>query len=115
MFVKLISKRGAYDELLALEEVRIMSASEQEVVQINEKTKRLVAIEKLKSKACLDEKLENSKDFARQVMLAQAEIASGRIKRWKERELKKVDDSLVDYQPTIDELLEEARFYKKPN
>ncbi|MGD9992359.1 MAG: DUF4407 domain-containing protein [Salinivirgaceae bacterium] len=115
MFVKLISKRGAYDELLALEEIRIMSASEQEMVQLNEKTKRLVAIEKLKSKARLNEELENSKDFARQVMLAQAEIASERIKRWKERELKKVDDSLDDYQPTIDELIEEARVYMKPN
>ncbi|MGE4289315.1 MAG: DUF4407 domain-containing protein [Salinivirgaceae bacterium] len=115
MFVKLISKRGAYDELLALEEIRIMSASEQEMVQIHEKTKRLVAIEKIKSKARLDEELENSKDFARQVMLAQAEIASERIKRWKERELKKVDDSLDDYQPTIDELIEEARVFMKPN
>ncbi len=115
MFVKLISKRGAYDELLALEEIRIMSTSEQEMVQIHEKTKRLVAIEKIKSKARLDEELENSKDFARQVMLAQAEIASERIKRWKERELKKVDDSLDDYQPTIDELIEEARVFMKPN
>lgn len=115
MFVKLISKRGAYDELLALEESRIMAMSQQEIVQIKEKTKRLVEVEKLKSQARLTEEIENSKDFARQIMEAQAEIATERIKRWKERELRKIDDSLDDYRPTIEELIEEARTYMKPN
>jgi hypothetical protein len=115
MFVKLISKRGAYDELIALEESRNMAHSQQEIVRIKEKTNRFIQIEKLKSKARLDEEIENSKDFARQIMEAQAEIATERIKRWKEHELRKIDDSLDDYRPTIEELIEEARIYMKPN
>ncbi len=115
MFVKLISKRGAYDELIALEESRIMAASQHEFVQIKEKTHRLIEVEKLKSKARLEEEIENSKDFAKQIMEAQAEIATERIRRWKERELSKIDDSLDDYRPTIMELIEEAKIYMKPN
>lgn len=115
MFVKLISRRGAYDELLALEESKIVAQSQQEIVQIKEKTKRIVEIEKLKSQARLEEEVENSKDFAKQVMEAQAEIGKEKIKRWKEREMKRIDESLDDYNPTIEELIEEARISMKPN
>ena len=48
-------------------------------------------------------------------MEAQAEIGKERIKKWKERELKKIDESLDDYKPTIDELIDEARISMKPN
>lgn len=115
MFVKLISKKGAYDELIAFEEAKLMTQAQQEVVKIKEKTNRIIEIEKLKSKARLEEEVENSKDFARMMMEAQAEIGKERIKRWKERELKKIDDHLDDYKPTIDELIEEARIAMKPN
>ncbi len=116
MFVKLISKRGAYDELLAFEEARLMTESKRESVKIHEKTNRIIEIEKLKSKARLEEEVENSKDFAKQMMEAQAEIGKERIRRWKERELKKIDESLDDYRPTIEELIEEAqRITMKPN
>lgn len=115
MFVKLISKRGAYDELLAFEEAKLMTAAQQEIVKIKEKANRIIEIERLKSKARLEEEVENSKDFARLMMEAQSEIGKERIKRWKERELKKIDDTLDDYRPTIDELIEEARIAMKPN
>ncbi|MBI9067028.1 MAG: DUF4407 domain-containing protein [Salinivirgaceae bacterium] len=115
MYVKLISRRGAYDELLALEEAKLMAKSKQEIIQINEKTTRVVEIEKLKSKARFEEEVGNSKDFAKQIMEAQAEIGKERIKKWKERELKKIDESLDDYKPTIDELIDEARISMKPN
>ncbi|MCK9208073.1 MAG: DUF4407 domain-containing protein [Salinivirgaceae bacterium] len=115
MFVKLISKRGAYDELLSLEEAKVISQSRQELTQISEKTHRLNTVEKMKSQARLDEELEYSKDFARLLVEAQAEIGRERIKRWKERELRKIDESLEDFQPTIEELIEEAKAYMKPN
>lgn len=115
MFVKLISKRGAYDELLAFEEVKIMADAQREIVRINEKSNRIIEIEKLKSRARLEEEIENSKDFAKQIMQAQAEIGSERIKRWKEREMKKIDENLNNYRPSIDELIEEARIAMKPN
>lgn len=115
MFVKIISRRGAYDELLLLEESKIIAQSKQEIVQIQEKTTRIIEMEKLKSKARLEEEIENSKDFAKQIMEAQSEIGKERIKRWKERELKKIDLSLDDYKPTIDELIDEARISMKPN
>ena len=115
MFVKLISKRGAYDELLSLEEAKVISQSRQELTQISEKTHRLNTVEKMKSQARLDEELEYSKDFARLLVEAQAEIGRERIKRWKERELRRIDESLEDFQPTIEELIEEAKAYMKPN
>ena len=115
MFVKLISKRGAYDELLSLEEAKVISQSRQELTQISEKTHRLNTVEKMKSQARLDEELEYSKDFARLLVEAQAEVGRERIKRWKERELRKIDESLEDFQPTIEELIEEAKAYMKPN
>ena len=115
MFVKLISKRGAYDELLVFEETKIMTESQREVVRINEKTNRIIEIEKLKSKARIEEEIENSKDFARLMMEAQSEIGKERIRKWKEREMKKIDESLDDYRPTINELIEEARIAMKPN
>ncbi|MDA3891415.1 MAG: DUF4407 domain-containing protein [Salinivirgaceae bacterium] len=115
MFVKLISKRGAYDELLTFEEVKIMTNAQQEIVKIKEKAIRIIEIEKLKSKARLIEEVENSKDFARLMMEAQSEIGKERIKKWKETELKRIDDQLDDYRPTIEELIEEARIAMKPN
>ncbi|HAZ04540.1 MAG: hypothetical protein A2W95_11790 [Bacteroidetes bacterium GWA2_40_14] len=115
MFVKLISKRGAYDELLSLEEAKVISQSRQELTQISEKTHRLNTVEKMKSQARLDEELEYSKDFARLLVEAQAEVGREHIKRWKERELRKIDESLEDFQPTIEELIEEAKAYMKPN
>lgn len=115
MFVKLISKRGAYDELLAFEEVKIMTQAKREMVRINEKTNRIIEIEKLKSKARIEEEIENSKDFARLMMEAQSEIGKERIKKWKKREMKMIDENLDDYRPTIDDLIEEARIAMKPN
>ena len=115
MFVKLISKRGAYDELLAFEEAKLMKDAQREIVVVQEKTNRIIEIEKLKSKARLEEEVENSKDFAKMMMEAQSEIVKERIKKWRERELKKIDENLNDYRPTIDELIEEARIAMKPN
>lgn len=115
MFVKLISKRGAYDALIAYEETKLMTNSHRESVKINEKTNRIIEIERLKSKARLEEEIENSKDFAKLMMEAQSEIGKERIKKWKQRELKKIDDNLDEYRPTIDELIEEARVAMKPN
>lgn len=115
MFVKLISKRGAYDDLIAFEEIKVMSETKREIVRINEKSKRIIEIEKLKSRARLDEETENSKDFAKQIMQAQAEIGSERIKRWKEHELNKIDKNISSYRPSIDELIEEARIAMNPN
>jgi hypothetical protein len=115
MFVKLISRRGAYDELFNLEEAKGMSQSKMELAQIEEKTRRTVETEKMKSNARLAEEVENSKDFARLMIEAQAEIGRERINRWKLREMNKMDDHLDDYRPTIDELIEEARSYMKPN
>jgi len=115
MFVKLISKRGAYDELLAYEEAKLMTHAQQEAVRVKEKTNRIIEIERLKSKARLEEEIENSKDFARLMMEAQSEIGKERIRKWKERELKKIDENLDEYRPTIDELIEEARIAMKPN
>jgi hypothetical protein len=115
MFVKLISKRGPYDELLKLEETKLMCNAQQEIEQVQEKTRRIIEIEKQKSMARLAEEMENSKDFAKQIMEAQSEIGKERIKRWKERELKMLDENLDDYRPTIDELINEAKIAMKPN
>lgn len=115
MFVKLISKRTAYDELLALEESKVISQSKQEITLISEKTNRVIESEKMKSQARLLEEVEYSKDFARQLVEAQAEIGRERIRRWKEHELKKMDETLGDFQPTIEELIAEAKSYMKPN
>jgi len=115
MFVKLISRRGAYDDLFNLEETKVMAPSQLELVQIHEKNRRMIESEKMKSNARLVEEIENSKDFARLMMEAQAEIGRERIKRWKQQELNKISNELDDYKPTIDELIEEARLYMKPN
>ncbi len=115
LFVKLISRKGAYDELLALNELQVMAASQEEQERIREKTKRLIVIEQQKGIMRLEDELENNRLFTKQVLEAQAEIGAERIKRWKARELARVDDDLNDYRPTIDELVDEARLTMKPN
>jgi len=115
MFVKLISRRGAYDELIGMEEMRIMAESQQKIVQIQQKTHRLIEIEKQKSITQLKEEIINNEDFVKYVMQAQSEIGVEKIKRWKQRELKRIDDNLDDYRPTINELIEEAKLVLKPN
>jgi len=115
IFVKLISKRGAYDELINLEETKSMAQSQQELVLIREKTNRFVELEKHKSKMRLEEEIENNRDFTKMVLQAQAEIATERIRKWKVKEMTKVDDALADYKPTLDELIEEAKIAMKPN
>ncbi len=115
MFVKLISRRGAYDELLGLEEMKIVAVAQQELTQIKEKTIRVVEIEKQKSITRLQEEIINNQDFVKYVMQAQSEIGVEKIKRWKERELNRIEDNFDDYRPTINELIEEAKLILKPN
>lgn len=115
MFVKLISRRGAYDELIALEELKLMAESQQQSAIIREKTKRLIEIERQKSITRLEEEVINNQDFVKYVMQAQSEIGIEKIKRWKEREFKMIDENLDDYKPTINELIEEAKLILNPN
>ncbi len=115
MFVKLISKRGVYDELLELEEIRLTAGGRQEMVQIREKTSRIIEVEKEKNKTRLQEELANQNDFTRWALEAQSEIGREKISRWKQRELAKLDDNLDDYRPSIDELIEEAKSMLRPN
>jgi hypothetical protein len=115
MFVKLISKRGVYDEVLELEEIRLTAGGRQEMVQIREKTSRIIEVEKEKNKTRLQEELANQNDFTRWALEAQSEIGREKISRWKQRELAKLDDNLDDYRPSIDELIEEAKSMLRPN
>jgi hypothetical protein len=115
MLVKLMSRRGAYDALLLAEEHKVMQNADQERIKLEERTKRLIAIEREKNLSRLEEELTNNRDFTRLVMQAQSEIGHERIRRWKERELQKLDDNLADYNPSLDELIEEAKLAIQPN
>lgn len=115
MFVKLISRRGAYDELIRLEEMVSMSDSEQKLIEVQERTHRLIEIERQKTAIRLQEELTNNQEFVKMVMKAQADIGVEKIKRWKEREFKLMDENLDGYRPTIAELIEEAKKVINPN
>jgi hypothetical protein len=115
MFVKLISRRGAYDELLNLEETKITSKTRQEITHLNEKTYRIIELEREKSVSRLREEIANQSNYTKWVMEAQSEISHERINRWKNFELNKTDDFMDDYKPSIDELIEEAKIALKPN
>jgi len=109
MFVKLISRRGAYDELIRLEELITMADSEQKIIEVQERTYRLIEIERQKTQTRLQEEIINNQEFVKMVMQAQSELGVEKIKRWKEREFKIMDENLDDYKPTISELIEEAK------
>jgi hypothetical protein len=115
IFVKLISRRGAYDELLSLEETKIISPANIEITQLKEKSHRIIELEREKSVSRLREEIANQSNYLKWVMEAQSEIARERINRWKTRELLKAGDPMSDYQPSIDELIEEAKKALNPN
>jgi hypothetical protein len=115
MLVKLISRRGAYDELLALEESRKMAESAYELAKVKSKSFKDIEVETHLNELQLGEDLANNETYTKLMAEAQAEIARKRIEEWKQRELNKTLTEFDNYQPTINELIEEAKVKMKPN
>ncbi len=111
MFVKLISRRGAYDALLEFTESSLISNYEQQVLAMHQKTKRVTEIEKQKTLSIIESEIDDNREFTKIMMEARAEINRSRINRWKENELKKDFDDLNKYTISLDELIARARGY----
>lgn len=115
IIVKLISERGPYDEFLDLERFNITSQARKDITASRNNMNRSIAVENEKYLMKLDAELKNNKEFIDAVMQAQLEIGKEKIRLWKEREMGKIESQLDNYQPTIDELINDARMNLKIN
>lgn len=104
IFVKLLSERGPYDELLEAEEydktyqIR-MAALNKEAAS----GKKLAEAEKNKMK--YDAEIQNNRDFINRLVVAQSEIQEKKVSKWKEREMENIDKNFEQYIPAIERTL----------
>lgn len=115
IIVKLMSDRGPYDECLDLERFNISSQARREITTSRNNLNRSIAIENEKYLMKLDAEMRNNKEFISTVMEAQLELGKQKIQLWKEHEMKKIESNIENYQPTIDELINDARTNLKIN
>ncbi|MDD2563516.1 MAG: DUF4407 domain-containing protein [Salinivirgaceae bacterium] len=108
IFVKLISNRGPYDDLLALEQLRISAEAKKAYTSIRNQLLRELDLEHEMVQAEMSIHQESSKESVEQLASAQREINSLRILKWKEYQLSLNGDNTMGDRPVL------IDFIKKP-
>lgn len=106
IFVKLISARGAYDEMLDTELYKKQIEAKRIMAQIksNENTQYKLEIEK--SQNLFNLALENDKEFTNSIKLAQNELNTILIEKWKQKEQEEIESNFEKYSNKIKQMLE---------
>jgi hypothetical protein len=87
IFVKLISNRGPYDDLLALEQLRTSAEAKKSYTSIRNQLLRELDLEHEMVQAEMSVHQASSKESVEKLAEAQREINTARIQRWKEYQL----------------------------
>lgn len=108
IFVKLISNRGPYDDILALEQLRTSAEAKKSYTSIRNQLLRELDLEHEMVQAEMAIHQESSKESVEKLAAAQREINSLRILKWKEYQLGLNGDNTNTGRPVL------IDFIKKP-
>lgn len=90
--VKLLSKRGPYDEILDRVEYENYIHQKKLISETNDSVNTLIKISTDKNKRKLDAELRANEEVLNSVVIAQTEIAKLAIEKWKQGELTKLNN-----------------------
>jgi len=96
IFVKLISPRGPYDDLLEKHEHVFSKQRIREVTKLEQETYENLHLLEERSKSTIRKELDVSRTTLREMTDAEIEIARKTIQHWKEMELKKIPEAILD-------------------
>lgn len=105
IFVKLITDRGAYDELIDLEVYSHQLIARRRMAQLKtaENKKHNIGLEK--SKLEFEAATNSNMEFIGKVASVQAELNDKIINTWKDQEMKHIDENFGDYLPRINQAI----------
>lgn len=90
IFVKLISARGPYDDLLEKHEHSIETFKIEQMSKLNQKTNERLQIIIETGNNKVKEELEGNKTLTKKIIDAETELGDELIRQWKEEELRKI-------------------------
>lgn len=90
IFVKLISPKGPYDDLLHAHEHHIEVFTIEQMSKVNQKTNERLSIIVESGNNAVKEELEGNRNLMKRVVAAEAELAQELINQWKEKEMTKI-------------------------
>jgi hypothetical protein len=96
IFVKLISPRGPYDDLLEKHEHVFSKQRIREVTKLEQETYENLHILEERSKSNIRKELDVSRNTLREMTDAEIEIARKTIQHWKEMELSKIPEAVLE-------------------
>ncbi|TVZ60047.1 uncharacterized protein DUF4407 [Flavobacteriaceae bacterium MAR_2010_105] len=91
---KLMTESGDYDKIIAKERHFTEVEQKQQISNLNDKINTDIKISTDKNKARLDAELKGNKKLLESIAIAQADIATKAVTKWKDKELKKLEKSL---------------------
>lgn len=96
LFVKLISSRGPYDQLLELEEAKILYNTQKEINDIQLVSEQYIMVQNEKQRVKNQAEIEISKEYHASMLDAKVHVNERRINAWKNKEINKVDENFIN-------------------
>lgn len=96
-FFKMMMEDGSYDELLNAEKHRVKVLSLKRISDINDEINTSVKISTMRNQKRLEAEQIANKDLLEQIAMTQSELLQEAIKRWREEELKKIEQNPSSY------------------
>lgn len=90
---KLMTEAGPYDDIVKRIKHEVAVSEKQKISDINDSINTDILISSERNKGRLDAELKGNKELLESIALSQAEIAKRAVEKWKEEELKKLENS----------------------
>jgi hypothetical protein len=105
IFVKLLSDRGAYDELLELETSKLQMIARRNMAKLKSIENKKHYIELERNKLEFEAQVNSNMSFIGNTSAAKAELDKKIIDTWKEKEIKNIENDFTKYLPRINDAL----------
>lgn len=96
-FFKMMMEDGPYDNLLRAEKYKAKVLSDKRISDVNDAVNTCVLISTMKNEKRLEAETIANKDILEKIARAQSELLEVAIKKWKEEELKKIQENPSAY------------------
>jgi len=115
VLVKLLSRRGAYDELIEKEEYEKIVEYKKQKIKAKTLANNYIELLKQKNELQIDAEKRNNKNLVKQIEDAKQEINSEFIKQWKQKEIETINIEKITEQNDKNEVVENKELTEKNN
>ena len=96
-FFKMMMEDGPYDDLLRAQDYKAKALAEKRISDINDAVNTCVRISTMKNEKRLEAETIANKDILEKIAMAQSQLLEVAIQKWKEEELRKIQDDPSAY------------------